>query len=99
MSDINTNQRVMEALESVEHPAIATTLLDLGMLRDIEVSSDDGVALTMVLPFPSIPDNVRDHMVNSLAAAIQSSGGRLITAITVVSGSSHWSRNSSLQRT
>lgn len=79
MSDINTNQKVIEAIESVEHPAIATTLLDLGMLRDIEVSSDERVALTMVLPFPNIPDNVRDHMVNSLAAAIQSSGGELVT--------------------
>jgi len=31
----------------------------------------------MVLPFPSIPDNVRDYMVNSLAAAAQSAGGEL----------------------
>ncbi|MEA3334948.1 MAG: iron-sulfur cluster assembly protein [Chloroflexota bacterium] len=79
MSDINTNQKVIEAIERVEHPSIATTLLDLGMLRDIEVSSDKKVALTMVLPFPSIPDNVRDYMVNSLATAIQSSGGELVT--------------------
>ena len=79
MSDINTNQKVIEAIERVEHPSIATTLLDLGMLRDIEVSSDERVALTMVLPFPNIPDNVRDYMVNSLATAIQSSGGELVT--------------------
>ena len=79
MSDINTNQKVIKAIESVEHPAIATTLLDLGMLRDIEVSSDERVALTMVLPFPNIPDNVRGYMVNSLATAIQSSGGELVT--------------------
>jgi len=69
MSDTNNSQKIIESLEQVEHTAIATTLLNLGMLRDIEVTSGERVALTMVLPFPSIPDNVRGYMVNSLAVA------------------------------
>jgi metal-sulfur cluster biosynthetic enzyme len=77
MSNTNNPQNIIELLEKVEHPAIATTLLNLGMLRDIEVISDGKVALTIVLPFPSIPDNIRDYMVNSLAVAAQSAGGEL----------------------
>jgi len=77
MSNTNNWKNIIEPLEKVEHPAIATTLLDLGMLRDIDISSDGKVELTVVLPFPSIPDNVRDHMVNSLSAAAQSTGGEL----------------------
>ncbi|MEA1976878.1 MAG: iron-sulfur cluster assembly protein [Chloroflexota bacterium] len=74
------NQNVMEALEKVEHPAIATTLLDLGMLREVVVSPKGQTNLTLVLPFPSIPENVRNYMVNSLSAAVGSAGGELVKA-------------------
>ncbi len=77
MSNTNNSQNIIDTLEKVEHPAIATTLLDLGMLRDIAVTSDLKATLTMVLPFPSIPDNVRDYMVNNLTAAAKSAGGEL----------------------
>ena len=78
MTDNNTKQIIIDALESVEHPAIATTLLHLGILRDHVVANDLTVKLTLMLPFPSIPDNIRDYMVNSLAAAAQSAGGQLV---------------------
>ena len=78
MTTINNSQKIIEALEKVEHPAIATTLLTLGMLRNIELTSDEKVVLTMVLPFPSIPANVRDYMINSLTSAARSAGGELI---------------------
>jgi len=78
MADTHIDLHIIETIEKVEHPAIATTLLDLGMLRDIEVTSDGKVTLTLVLPFPNIPDNVRDYMVNSLAAAAKPAGGELI---------------------
>ena len=77
MSDISSSQEIIEALEKVEHPAIATTLLDLGMLRDYEVATDGKVSLTLVLPFPSVPNNVRDHLISSLALAAISAGGEL----------------------
>lgn len=78
MTDNNTRQSIINALESVEHPAIAATLLHLGILRDHAVADDLTVTLTLMLPFPSIPDNIRDYMVNSLAAAAQSAGGQLV---------------------
>jgi len=77
MGEAHIHQDIHKALGEVEHPAIATSLLELGMLRDIEVTSEGKVTLTMVLPFPNIPDNVRNTMVNSLAAAAQSAGGEL----------------------
>lgn len=77
MVDSHRNQNILAAIEKVEHPAIATTLLELGIIRDIEVAPDGKVTLTLVLPFQNIPDNIRDYMVNGLAAAAQSAGGEL----------------------
>jgi metal-sulfur cluster biosynthetic enzyme len=78
MVDTHRNQSIIEALEKVEHPAIATTLSDLGIIRDIEISPEGKVTLTLILPFPNVPDNIRDYMVGSLAAAAQSAKGELI---------------------
>ena len=77
MAATHSNQNIIESLEKVEHPAIATTLLDLGILKNLEVTHDRKVALTLVLPFQNIPENIRDYMVNNLAAAAQSAGGEL----------------------
>jgi len=74
------NEAILAVIEKVEHPAIATTLMDLGMLRDVVISPEGQTNLTLVLPFPSIPENVRNYMVNSLSAAVGSAGGELVTA-------------------
>jgi metal-sulfur cluster biosynthetic enzyme len=78
MSDSHRHQTILAAIERVEHPAIATTLWDLGIVRDTRVSPDGRVTLSLVLPFPNVPDHIRDYMVNSLAAAAQSARGELI---------------------
>ena len=72
MNDSHKNQAILAAIERVEHPAISTTLLDLGIVRDTQVSPDGNVTLTLALPFPNIPDHIRDYIVNSLAAAAES---------------------------
>ncbi len=74
------NEAILAAIEKVEHPAIATTLLNLGMLRDVVIDPGGQTSLTLVLPFPSIPENVRNYMVNSLSAAVLSAGGELVKA-------------------
>lgn len=71
------NQNIIRALEIVEHPAIATTLSDLGMLRDIEIDLNGKVALTLALPFAGIPNNIIQHMTNALYRAAQSASGEL----------------------
>lgn len=78
MSDAPNDQHIRAALERVEHPAIATTLLNLGIIRDIEITAEGQVTLSLVLPFANIPDNIRDFMINSLAVAAQSAGGELV---------------------
>lgn len=84
MSDDQTNSGILEAFGKVEHPSIAATLLDLGILRNPEVTPEGKVSLTLALPFPNIPDAIRDYMVNSLAKAAQSAGGEL-TKVSVTS--------------
>jgi len=69
---------IVEAINNVEHPAIAASLVDLGMVRDVEYQPEDqGVTLTLALPVLNIPENVRDYMVNNLYLAVQSAGGEL----------------------
>jgi metal-sulfur cluster biosynthetic enzyme len=77
MLESQNNLNIIDALEKVEHPSIATTLLNLGMLRDIVLTPDAKVSLTLVLPFQGVPDTIRDYMVNSLATAANSAGGEL----------------------
>jgi len=69
---------ILESIHKVEHPEIAMSLVDLGIVRDIEYDpQDDGVILTLVLPFFGIPQAVRDYMVNSLSQSIKDAGGEL----------------------
>jgi len=73
-----TKEAIAQAVSRVEHPEIATTLLDLGMIQDVEYSADTNVAsLTLVLPFMGIPIAVRDYMVNSLRQAVGALGAEL----------------------
>ena len=68
-----TENSINEAIQQVEHPAIASSLVDLGMIRDVVYNSEDKtVSLTLVLPVLNIPQNVRDYMVNSLYQALKS---------------------------
>ena len=77
MTDKNISKRIIESLEKVEHPSISATLLELGMLRNMELTPEGKVSLIMVLPFPNIPENVKNFMINDLANAAQNAGGKL----------------------
>jgi len=77
MLETQIHQNIIAALEKVEHPSIATTLINLGMLKNPQTTPEGKVSLTLVLPFPNIPDQIRDYMINSLAGATQSVGGEL----------------------
>jgi hypothetical protein len=48
------------------------------MLREVVISPKGHASLTLVLPFPSIPENVRNYMVNNLTEAVGSAGGELV---------------------
>jgi len=80
MEDMMSEEKVKnisQSISSVEHPSIAASLEKLGMLRDVEISESGDVSLTLVLPFPQIPENIQKFMINSLGAAVKTTGGEL----------------------
>ena len=73
MNENVTENSIHLAIQQVEHPAIASSLVDLGMIRDIVYTCEDKtVSLSLVLPVLNIPQNVHDYMVNSLYQALKS---------------------------
>ena len=71
-----TREDVLKAIEPVEHPEIAATLMDLGMILDVAVR--EGQAnVAMALPLLGIPEAVRIALVESLRGPIEALGLRL----------------------
>ncbi len=67
-----TQEEIEKLMKSVEHPEIANTLDELGMLRDIKLDENTGaVSFTLVLPMMNIPVQIRDMMLNSLGVALK----------------------------
>ncbi len=64
---------VQEAVGKVMHPAINSTLLDLGIVKDIDF---DGInaSLTLALPALNIPPAITNYMIDSLTEALQEIG-------------------------
>ena len=78
MNEKVSQDDINQVIQQVEHPAIASSLIDLGMVRDVNYSREDNtVSLTLVLPIMGIPQNVRDYMVNNLYQAIKTTGSEL----------------------
>lgn len=62
-----TPEDVAEAIARVQHPEIARSLEQLGMIRDLHLDPQERhVTLTLVLPMLQIPISVREYMINSL---------------------------------
>jgi len=66
-----TIKEVVDVLQGVEHPAISLSLIDLGILTDIELIHQDVVAV-FAFPFPNIP--IADQLIQSVNQAVQSLG-------------------------
>jgi ATP-binding protein involved in chromosome partitioning len=69
---MNTNaseSEILQILAQVKHPEIDNTLAELGMLKDITVSSNK-VSLTLLLPIMGIPTQIKDYLVRSIHDAI-----------------------------
>lgn len=79
MTNSELTQTITNALHAVEHPSIAATLLDLGMVRGIEINDEGKVDLTLVIPFPAIPEQIRNHTINGLAQAAKAVGGEIVS--------------------
>lgn len=66
-----TIKEVVDALQNVEHPAISLSLIDLGILTDIELINQD-VVVVFAFPFPNIP--IADQLIQSVKDAVESLG-------------------------
>jgi len=62
---------VREALGQIKHPAIDSTLLDLGIIKKISTKKDK-VTIIIAFPFPNIP--IGDYFVNSVREVIEKLG-------------------------
>lgn len=63
------------ALTTVEHPEIAATLPELGMIGDVTVNRKvQSMSFTLRLPMLGIPEEVQNYLLQSVAAAVQPLG-------------------------
>jgi len=74
-----SEEDIQKVVAQVKHPAIDHTLLDLGIVKDITVESNN-VAVTFAFPFPNIP--IKDRLVNSIREPIEELGAEVEVKIT-----------------
>lgn len=68
---MKNKQDVINAISDVQHPAIAYSLYELGIVKDIDVSENTAV-ITFAFPFPNIP--IEDKLVSSISQPIKAIG-------------------------
>ena len=73
MDKVVTREDVLKAIEPIEHPEIAATLMDLGMILDVAVNGNQA-NVAMALPLLGIPEAVRVALVESLQSPIEAMG-------------------------
>ena len=68
---MKTKQDIIDAISGVQHPAISNSLLNLGIVRDVELINN--VAnIVFAFPFPNIP--IADQLVYSIYEPIKAIG-------------------------
>ena len=70
MAKEKSEEDIRQVVAEIKHPAIDRTLVDLGIVKEITVNGNK-VLVTMTLPFPGIPTQVRDYLVNSVVEQIK----------------------------
>ncbi|NAS88256.1 metal-sulfur cluster biosynthetic enzyme [ANME-1 cluster archaeon AG-394-G21] len=70
MAKEKSEEDIRQVVAGIKHPAIDRTLVDLGVVKEITVKGNK-VLVTMALPFPGIPTQVRDYLVNSVVEQIK----------------------------
>ncbi len=70
MSSVS-KEDVLSVIESVKHPAINLSLIELGMLRNINIE-DESVSAEFVFPFPNIP--IKEMLFSSVRQPLENMG-------------------------
>ena len=68
-----TLEDVRQAISNVKHPAIDCFLIELGMVKDI-ILKGNNVTLTLLTPSAEIPENIKNHLINSFRQPISNIG-------------------------
>ncbi len=62
-----TIETVKQTIGAIEHPEIANTLVELGMVRDVAFDEDArNASLTLVLPMMGIPEAIRVMLITAI---------------------------------
>ena len=68
---MKTKQDIIDAISGVQHPAISNSLLNLGIVKEVELNNN--VAnIIFAFPFPNIP--IADQLVYSIYEPIKAIG-------------------------
>lgn len=78
---MKTKQEVIDAISKVQHPAIAYSLLELGIVKDVELD-ENTVKVIFAFPFPNIP--IADHLINSIYTPVNDLGLEFQYAVSVM---------------
>ncbi len=76
MSETITREDVLKTIEHIEHPEIAATLMELGMILDVAVEGNIAT-VAMALPMVGIPEAVKNALISSIQQPIESLGLRM----------------------
>ncbi len=68
---MKTKQDVIDAISGVQHPAISNSLLNLGIIKEVELKNNIANIL-FAFPFPNIP--IADQLVYSIYEPIKAIG-------------------------
>ncbi|MBN1251627.1 MAG: DUF59 domain-containing protein [Bacteroidales bacterium] len=68
---MKTIEEVVAELRKVGHPAIDYSLIELGILTDIDLENNK-VDVVFAFPFPNIP--IADQLINSVAIPVKNMG-------------------------
>ncbi len=78
---MKTNQEILDLIAAVKHPAIDYSLVDLGIVKDIDIYSET-ITLKFAFPFPNIP--IADTLIQSIESPLNEIGYRLLPEIVLM---------------
>ncbi len=64
-------EEVMNILNKVMHPEINASLVELGMIKEVDVK-ENKVTITMAFPFPGVP--IREMLIESVKKPLEDAG-------------------------
>ncbi|MHA1583981.1 MAG: iron-sulfur cluster assembly protein [Promethearchaeota archaeon] len=68
--------KINDALDQTRHPAINASLPALGMVKDVKIE-EEKVHLTFKLPFPNLPESMKNMLIKIVQNALTPFGMNL----------------------